>query len=135
MYCHICSDYLSDVEVDQLHGDINAWVELFLKCFPTGNVTPYIHAFVCHVCEFLKSYNNINYSNQQGLEKLNDTSTKMYFRGTNMRGSNALKQLMLRHSHISILENEGNTHKKRDILCRDCPSEGHTISTCSTHCS
>ena len=133
LYCRICSDYLNDVEIDQLQGDINEWIELFLKCFPTDNVTPYIHAFACHVCEFLKKYNNISYFNQQGLEKLNDTTTKMFSRGTSMRGSDALKQLMLRRSRITILENEGHTREKRDIHCRNCQSEGHT--TCSTLCS
>ena len=29
LYCRICSDYLNDVEIDQLQGDINEWVELF----------------------------------------------------------------------------------------------------------
>ena len=116
LYCRICPDYLNDVAIDQLQRDINEWVEVFLKCFPTDNVTPYIHvAFACHVCEFLKKYNNINFFNQQGLQKLIDTSTKMYFRGTNMGGSDALKQLMLRRSRITILENEGCTHEKRDI--------------------
>ena len=90
LYCRICSDYLNDVEIDQLQGDINEWVELFLKCFPTDNVTPYIHA---------------------------------------------LKQLMLRRSCITILENEGHTREKRDIHCRNCQSEGHAILTCSTLCS
>ena len=52
-----------------------------------------------------------------------------------MRGSDALKQLMLRHSRITILENEGHTREKRDIHCRNCQSEGHTILTCSTLCS
>ena len=59
----------------------------------TKDVTPYIHAFANHVCEFLYQYHNISFFNQQGLEKLNDTTTKMFFRGTNMKGKDALKQL------------------------------------------
>ena len=53
-----------------------AWVRLFTSVYQTKDVTPYIHALGMHVSEFLHLYGNIVMFNQQGLEKLNDLTTK-----------------------------------------------------------
>ena len=72
---------------------------------------------------------NISFFNQQGLEKLDDTTTKMFFGGTNMKGKDALKR-----SRITTLENEGCAREKGKVRCRNCCKEGHTILTCSENC-
>ena len=60
LYCRICTDYINDGEISQLQEDILAWLKLFLDCYATKDVTPYIHAFANHVCEFLYQYHNIS---------------------------------------------------------------------------
>ena len=117
-----------------MQEDILSWLKLFLGCYSTKDVTPYIHAFVNHVCEFLYKYHNISFFNQQGLEKLNETTTKMFFRGTNMKGKNALTHLILKRSRITTLENKGSFREKRKVRCRYCYKDGHTILTCSENC-
>ena len=56
LHCRICTDYVNDGEISQLQEDILAWLKLFLDCYATKDVTPYIHAFANHVSEFLYQY-------------------------------------------------------------------------------
>ena len=51
-----------------------------------------------------------------------------------MKGKDALKQLILKRSRITALENEGYARKKRKIICCNC-HKGHTILTCSDNCT
>ena len=72
-----------------------------------SDVTPYIHALVNHIPEFIKLHGNVNFFNQQGLEKFNYVCTKIFFRGKNMRGIEALEQLMQKPQRLSFLEDRG----------------------------
>ena len=69
---------LGETECDAVEFDhcAKAWVRLFTSVYQTKDVTPYIHALGMHVSEFLHLYGNIVMFNQQGLEKLNDLTTK-----------------------------------------------------------
>ena len=64
-------------------------------------VTPYIHAFMNHVAEFMRIHGGILQFSQHGLEKYNDIMIKQYFRATNYKGETALqimeKQNCLEH--------------------------------------
>ena len=53
-------------------------IQLFTSIFQSKDVTPYMHAFAQHVPEFLCPYGNIVIFSQQGLEKLNDLTTKHF---------------------------------------------------------
>ena len=70
-----------------------AWVNSFTSLYQTSDVTPYMHAMAMHVPEFLKLYGDISKFSQQGLEKLNDVTTKDFLRGTNHRNG-ALQQIL-----------------------------------------
>ena len=74
------------INVDNFSKRTKLWLDLFLSLYPTKHVTPYMHALVWHVPEFLNLYGTICPFTQQGLEKLNDKTTKDYFRSTNQRG-------------------------------------------------
>jgi hypothetical protein len=64
-----------------------------------------MHALVWHVPEFLSlSDGTICPFTQQGLEKLNDRTTKDYFRSRNQRGLDALFQLVQKHNRMEHLE-------------------------------
>ena len=54
-----------------------------LAVYQSRHVTPYMHSFISHVPEFLTLYGNLTQFTQQGMEELNDTSTKYYFRAMN----------------------------------------------------
>ena len=57
---------------------------------------------------------------QQGLEKLNDKTTKDFFRSTNQQGLDALKQIMMKRNQIEHLEDVGCQREKRTFRCHNC---------------
>ena len=123
-----------DWKIDSIKAGLVSWLDEFLALFQSKDVTPYIHAFVNHVPEFLQLHGGLNVFNQQGLEKFNDVSTKMFFKGTNMRGIEALRQSMLKRHRIHVLETEGHVRERRIIKCRNCQGSGHTVLTCMNPC-
>ena len=123
-----------DWKIDSIKAGLVSWLDEFLALFQSKDVTPYIHAFVNHVPEFLQLHGDLNVFNQQGLEKFNDVSTKMFFKGTNMRGIEALRQSMLKRHRIHVLETEGHVRERRIIKCRNCQGSGHTVLTCMNPC-
>ena len=76
IFTFICRDNVIAPQLGPLKDNLHKWLTLFAKTYQSKNITPYIHAFVHHVPEFLEKYGNLNFFNQQGLEKLNDTSIK-----------------------------------------------------------
>ena len=67
-----------ECEADTFELAAKTWIRSFLTIYQTIDVTPYMHAFAMHVAEFLRLYGNIVMFTQQGLEKLNDITTKQY---------------------------------------------------------
>ena len=64
---------------------IDNWLELFVKLFGFNSITPYIHIFTSHIHEFIENCKCLNNFNAQGLEKNNDTTSRIYFRGSNKK--------------------------------------------------
>ena len=87
-------DYISTERASEIHRRIEQWMDDFLAIYQAKDITPYMHAFLYHVVEMLIIHKNINFFNQPGLEKLNDSCTKDLFKSTNMKGMDALKQIM-----------------------------------------
>lgn len=103
---------------------------LFLSVYQTKHVTPYIHLLVSHVPEFLEIYRTISQFSQQGLEKLNDDITKDYFRSTNHRDPDALKQLLLKLNRLEELADQDCGRSKQVHICKRCKNAGHNSRTC-----
>ena len=61
---------------------VRQWATRFLSVYQSKHVTPYMHALISHVSELVSLHGNIVAFTQQGLEKLNDTTTKNYFEAT-----------------------------------------------------
>lgn len=78
-----------------------------LSLYQTKDVTPYMHAFSMHVPEFLCLHGNITMFTQQGLEKLNDLTTKYFQRGTNHHDEEALRQILERSNRLEALQDAG----------------------------
>ena len=79
------------------------WLKCYTATYPSTNVTPYMHVLVNHVPELLLKFGSISEFTQQGLEKLNDITTKMYFRSTNHHRQDALLQLLRKRSRNEML--------------------------------
>ena len=67
-----------------------------------------LHSLVYHVPEFIKAHGNISKFTQQGLEKLNDLH---FWRSTNHRDEQALKQVMEKRNRLEELEDAGYKRK------------------------
>ena len=107
-----------------------AWVRLFTSVYQTKDVTPYIHALGMHVSEFLHLSGNIVMFNQQGLEKLNDLTTKHFQRASNHREYDALKQVLEKRNRLKLLEDDGHQRTKRVQTCSICKLTGHNRRSC-----
>lgn len=90
-----------------------------------------MHALVWHVPEFIQLYGSISPFTQQGLEKLNDKTTKDYFRSTNQRGLDSLIQIVNKRNRMEYLEDLGCQRDTRSITCSNCKQQGHNIKNIS----
>ena len=96
-------------EAQRLKRATEKWIKLFISVYQTKDVMPYIHILYCHVPEVLEAYGSIAIFNQQGLEKLNDELTQSYFRSTNHRDEESLKQLLLKLNRLQELVHSGQS--------------------------
>ena len=111
------------------------WITNFLAVYHTRYVTPYMHLLVAHIPEFLKLYGSLAPYLQQGLEKLNDDVTKMYYRGTSHHIKETLEQILLKHNRTEELAHQSCNHTKRLHKCKLCDKLGHNAHTCYiTYC-
>ena len=66
-----------------------------------------MHAFSMHVPELIKLYGNLISFTQQGLEKLNDFSTKDFQQASNHRNIESLRQILEKRNRVESLEDGG----------------------------
>jgi hypothetical protein len=98
----------------KLSQDLKYWLTNYLSLQPTedNKITPYIHAFVFHMPEFIRMHGSINKYNVQGLEKLNDFTTQYYHHCTNKhKKDNSFVKQMLNHrnrTEFFILDGKEN---------------------------
>ena len=132
----IRSETLSSAEISAFASDAKSWLQLFLQVYQTKCVTPYMHALVSHMPQFLTIHGAVNPFTQQGVEKLNDQYTHFYFHSTNHRESDALKQLLLKKNRLEYLTDNGFERTKKTNVCSLCKKSGHNKRTCpSTQCN
>ena len=109
IYEMLRSDHFNDAECNAMESLIISWFENnFLELLASKDVTPYIHVLRHHVLEFLKKYRNLNYFNQQGLEKL---------------------------VAKGFLEDKGCQSQKNEYRCANCGTVGHLILSCKSKCT
>ena len=97
------ADSITAEEINNFETEGKAWLSLFLSIYQTKNVTPYMHLMIAHLPKFLCIHGPISPFTQQGLEKLNDVYTQFYFRGSNHREIEELKQILLRINRVEYL--------------------------------
>jgi hypothetical protein len=91
-----------EIEHTELKERTREWLRLYLSVYNKATVTPYMHAFVQHLHEFVYLYKDINAFNCQGLEKLNDITTTQYFKGTNKK-DDAMHQILHKRNRLEYL--------------------------------
>ena len=116
--------------IEELPTSIKAWVKLFLSIYQRKDVTPYIHAFMMHVPEFITLHGNLVSFSQQGLEKLNDFSTKQFQLASSHRNIESLQQMLEKHNCIENLEDNGHQRIKQVQTCSKCKKTGHNKQSC-----
>jgi len=70
---------------------------------------------------------------QEGMEKLNNITTKHYQRGTNHKDQDALRQVLEKRNRTEDLGDSGFARKKRKVVCGVCGEVGHNRRSCK-HC-
>ena len=98
IYCKIKKNELTYEEV---RLKTLKWLTAFLSCYQRTNVTPYIHVFASHLCDFVKEYGDVNLFTCQGIEKLNNHLTTYFHQGTNKKET-TLKQLLEKRNRIEL---------------------------------
>ena len=120
---------LDNERVKSFRSRVKNWMS-FLSVYQTKHVTPYMHLLVSHIPQFLNMYGTLAPFSQQGLEKLNDDLTKDYFRSTNHRDYDALKQMLLKLNRLEDLTDQDCCRPKQVHVCKLCKTAGHNARTC-----
>ena len=89
-----------------------------------------MHAFAMHIAEFIHLHGSVVKFTQQGLEKLNDVTTKHFQRATNHKEIQSLKQILEKQLRIEELEERGYQRTKRLQTCSKCKQAGHNKRSC-----
>lgn len=126
------AESLPKSKIKEFERRARQWGRDFINTYHADRVTPYIHAMVNHVGEFMKIHGAILPFTQQGLEKQNDTLTKNYFRSSCLQGETALRQLVEKQNRLEYLSDLGAKRQKRfEITCSKCKQKGHNRLTCA----
>lgn len=126
------SKNMDEQEIKDFTEKAKNWITLFTLLYQTKNVTPYMHVLVAHVPKLLKDFGSLAKFSQQGLEKLNDDITKAYFKSTNHRNEEALRQIMLKLNRLEELTDQQHSRIKHTHICSTCKAIGHNKRTCLT---
>ena len=103
------------------------FVRMLTSIYPAKHVTPYMHAMMMHVNQFMEIHGAIL---PHGLEKYNNSMTKDYFRSSSHRGQ-CLVQILQKQNSLKHLEHTGGKREKRfSVTCGNCNEKGHNTISC-----
>ena len=121
--------------IDKYEKLCRNWGLKCLELYHKKEVTPYIHAMICHVGEFMRIHGCLLSFTQHGLEKYNDTMTKDVFCCSSHKGEQALVQILQKQNRVEyLLENDAKRRKHHEVTCANCSTEGHNKLTCTWAC-
>ena len=120
----------STVDVKMFNLKAQQWLKKCLNVFQTRDITPYMHILCFHVGEMLHLHGNIAQFTQQGLERINDLLSTMYFKSTNQSRKTALKQLLLKHKRLQYYIDHKYPQPPRPYTCTACGETGHSVKSC-----
>lgn len=88
------------VNNEQVKMETKEWLKLYCTVYQQSTITPYMHAFVYHLHEFINLYKDIDIFTLEGSEKFNDLCTKYYFSGSDKKDD--LYQMMAQRNRIEL---------------------------------
>ena len=94
-----------DSNGEEIDSKAKTWVTSFKTLYQTKDVTPYMS-------QFIHLYGNLVAFMQQGLEKLNYTTTKQFQHSTNPWNVTSVMQILEKQNHIEMLEDNHFSVKK-----------------------
>jgi hypothetical protein len=111
--------------VNTLKSDLKKWLKIYDLLSQRDHITPYIHAFVFHMPEFITKFRKVNLYNVQGLEKLNDLTTRYYHSSTNKQrtGNKYLLQLIEKENRMEFY-NLGGQLEDLSMPVASCACKG-----------
>ncbi len=92
-------NFIINYSSDFFKNNCNNLLNIFVDTYGIGNMTPYLHVTCLHLHEMHRKHGNLNYYATEGLEKLNDLSTKDFFRSTN-KSFTFIKQMLERDARL-----------------------------------
>lgn len=112
LFIYAKNDYTELVRIydpSSFKSRLTEWLKMYLKLNVGEKITPYIHAFVFHVPQFIEEYKNLNFFSTQSLEQLNSVTKTHFFRNTNKKRKLFLQQLMEKANRIEFINLKGTT--------------------------
>lgn len=88
---------------DHIRKKSKEFLKIFTSIYNPNKVTPYIHILCHHMGDLYDKYGPLNYFSAQGLEKLNDMTTKQFFSCTNKHRTYP-KQILERDYRVAEYE-------------------------------
>ena len=119
LYGVIKTHDLSQFDLTELEKRLKSWLVQYMEINESdSSITPYVHAFVFHMPEFLRKFKDINQFNMQGLEKLNDLATQYYHSSTNKHkfANEYLCQLIEKRNRIEFFNLDGKLSEINESL-------------------
>ena len=80
--------------------------------------------------QFIHLYGNLVAFMQQGLEKLNNTTTKQFQHSTNHQNVSSLMQILEKQNRIKMLEDNHFNRELKVQVCSIFKLSGHNRKTC-----
>lgn len=118
--------------IDEFEDRAKAWVQMYgQSAFMSSDVVCYMHILSAHIPQFMRMYGRLSDYSMEQFEKANDVLTMGYFKGSNHRGVEALKQVMRRQLRVSILCDTVPKRVPRRYLCKTCRQAGHRSNSCN----
>lgn len=110
-YWHSNQNEASSVDYETLAKD---WIRLFgTEVCLTSEHGLYCHTISAHFGQFMKKYQRLSLFMQETWEKMNDELTSAYFRASNHRGADGLKQVIEKVGRRAILKDNSVPQKKK----------------------
>ena len=81
----------------------------------------------------MKKYGRLSLFSQETWEKLNDDLTSAFFRSSNHRGADGLKQVLEKMNRQAVLMDSSFAHEKKLYKCSKCRQSGHRANKCASH--
>lgn len=118
IFIYIKNDHSNNFDRTGLENRLTKWLESYILINETNKITPYLHILVDHVPEFIEKYKSLNQYSMQAVEKLNFVIKQNYFKQTNKRKNQFIKQLLEKQNRLEFIKLDGTLEELHEKLNR-----------------